>query len=38
MDEWRENLVEDPRGVGPLTVAMVLHNTLKAARRRQGLP
>ena len=27
-----------PGGVGPLTVAMVLHNTLKAARRRQGLP
>jgi methylenetetrahydrofolate dehydrogenase (NADP+)/methenyltetrahydrofolate cyclohydrolase len=27
-----------PGGVGPLTVAMVLFNTLKAARRRQGLP
>lgn len=27
-----------PGGVGPLTVAMVLANTLKAARRRQGLP
>jgi methylenetetrahydrofolate dehydrogenase (NADP+)/methenyltetrahydrofolate cyclohydrolase len=27
-----------PGGVGPLTVAMVLYNTLKAARRRQGLP
>ena len=27
-----------PGGVGPLTVAMVLHNTLKAARRRKGLP
>jgi len=26
-----------PGGVGPLTVAMVLANTLKAARRRQGL-
>ncbi|MBW8876408.1 MAG: bifunctional methylenetetrahydrofolate dehydrogenase/methenyltetrahydrofolate cyclohydrolase [Acidobacteria bacterium] len=26
-----------PGGVGPLTVAMVLFNTLKAARRRQGL-
>jgi methylenetetrahydrofolate dehydrogenase (NADP+)/methenyltetrahydrofolate cyclohydrolase len=27
-----------PGGVGPLTVAMVISNTLKAARRRQGLP
>ena len=27
-----------PGGVGPLTVAMVLFNTLKAARMRQGLP
>jgi len=27
-----------PGGVGPLTVAMVLANTLKAARRRQGFP
>jgi methylenetetrahydrofolate dehydrogenase (NADP+)/methenyltetrahydrofolate cyclohydrolase len=27
-----------PGGVGPLTVAMLLVNTLKAARRRQGLP
>lgn len=27
-----------PGGVGPLTVAMVLAGTLKAARRRQGLP
>jgi len=27
-----------PGGVGPLTVAMVLFNTLKAARRRQGFP
>jgi methylenetetrahydrofolate dehydrogenase (NADP+) / methenyltetrahydrofolate cyclohydrolase len=27
-----------PGGVGPLTVAMVLFNTLKAARRRQGIP
>ncbi len=27
-----------PGGVGPLTVAMVLANTLKAARLRQGLP
>jgi len=27
-----------PGGVGPLTVAMVLYNTLKAARRRQGFP
>ena len=26
-----------PGGVGPLTVAMVVANTLKAARRRQGL-
>jgi methylenetetrahydrofolate dehydrogenase (NADP+)/methenyltetrahydrofolate cyclohydrolase len=26
-----------PGGVGPLTVAMVLFNTLKAARRRQGI-
>ena len=26
-----------PGGVGPLTVAMVIANTLKAARRRQGL-
>jgi methylenetetrahydrofolate dehydrogenase (NADP+)/methenyltetrahydrofolate cyclohydrolase len=26
-----------PGGVGPLTVAMLLANTLKAARRRQGL-
>ena len=26
-----------PGGVGPLTVAMVVSNTLKAARRRQGL-
>ena len=27
-----------PGGVGPLTVAMVIANTLKASRRRQGLP
>jgi methylenetetrahydrofolate dehydrogenase (NADP+)/methenyltetrahydrofolate cyclohydrolase len=27
-----------PGGVGPLTVAMLLVNTLTAARRRQGLP
>lgn len=27
-----------PGGVGPLTVAMVISNTLKAARRRMGLP
>jgi methylenetetrahydrofolate dehydrogenase (NADP+)/methenyltetrahydrofolate cyclohydrolase len=27
-----------PGGVGPLTVAMVISNTLKSARRRQGLP
>jgi methylenetetrahydrofolate dehydrogenase (NADP+)/methenyltetrahydrofolate cyclohydrolase len=27
-----------PGGVGPLTVAMVLSNTLKAARLRRGLP
>ena len=27
-----------PGGVGPLTVAMVLSNTLKAARRRDGAP
>ncbi len=27
-----------PGGVGPLTVAMVISNTLKASRRRQGLP
>jgi methylenetetrahydrofolate dehydrogenase (NADP+) / methenyltetrahydrofolate cyclohydrolase len=27
-----------PGGVGPLTVAMVLANTLKAAQRRQGRP
>lgn len=27
-----------PGGVGPLTVAMVISNTLKAAYRRQGLP
>lgn len=27
-----------PGGVGPLTVAMVIANTLKAARRRQGAP
>ncbi len=27
-----------PGGVGPLTVAMVIAGTLKAARRRQGLP
>jgi 5,10-methylene-tetrahydrofolate dehydrogenase/methenyl tetrahydrofolate cyclohydrolase len=26
-----------PGGVGPLTVAMVLFNTLKAAKRHQGL-
>ena len=27
-----------PGGVGPLTVAMVIAGTLKASRRRQGLP
>ena len=27
-----------PGGVGPMTVAMLMHNTLKAARRRLGLP
>lgn len=27
-----------PGGVGPLTVAMVISNTLEAARRRQGFP
>jgi methylenetetrahydrofolate dehydrogenase (NADP+)/methenyltetrahydrofolate cyclohydrolase len=27
-----------PGGVGPLTVAMVLHNTLRAAERRQEVP
>ena len=27
-----------PGGVGPMTVAMLMHNTLQAARRRQGLP
>jgi methylenetetrahydrofolate dehydrogenase (NADP+) / methenyltetrahydrofolate cyclohydrolase len=27
-----------PGGVGPLTVTMVIANTLKAARRRQGVP
>jgi methylenetetrahydrofolate dehydrogenase (NADP+)/methenyltetrahydrofolate cyclohydrolase len=27
-----------PGGVGPLTVAMVIANTMKASRRRQGLP
>jgi methylenetetrahydrofolate dehydrogenase (NADP+)/methenyltetrahydrofolate cyclohydrolase len=27
-----------PGGVGPLTVTMVIYNTLKSARRRQGLP
>jgi methylenetetrahydrofolate dehydrogenase (NADP+)/methenyltetrahydrofolate cyclohydrolase len=27
-----------PGGVGPLTVAMVIASTLKASRRRQGLP
>jgi methylenetetrahydrofolate dehydrogenase (NADP+)/methenyltetrahydrofolate cyclohydrolase len=27
-----------PGGVGPLTVAMLMVNTLAAARRRQGLP
>jgi methylenetetrahydrofolate dehydrogenase (NADP+)/methenyltetrahydrofolate cyclohydrolase len=26
-----------PGGVGPMTVAMLMHNTLEAARRRQGL-
>jgi methylenetetrahydrofolate dehydrogenase (NADP+)/methenyltetrahydrofolate cyclohydrolase len=26
-----------PGGVGPLTVALLLVNTLEAARRRQGL-
>jgi methylenetetrahydrofolate dehydrogenase (NADP+)/methenyltetrahydrofolate cyclohydrolase len=26
-----------PGGVGPMTVAMLMHNTLQAARRRQGL-
>ncbi|GIW34476.1 bifunctional methylenetetrahydrofolate dehydrogenase/methenyltetrahydrofolate cyclohydrolase FolD [Meiothermus sp.] len=27
-----------PGGVGPMTVAMLLHNTVKAAIRRRGLP
>jgi methylenetetrahydrofolate dehydrogenase (NADP+)/methenyltetrahydrofolate cyclohydrolase len=27
-----------PGGVGPMTVAMLMHNTLTAARRRLGLP
>jgi methylenetetrahydrofolate dehydrogenase (NADP+)/methenyltetrahydrofolate cyclohydrolase len=27
-----------PGGVGPMTVAMLMHNTLDAAARRQGLP
>jgi methylenetetrahydrofolate dehydrogenase (NADP+)/methenyltetrahydrofolate cyclohydrolase len=26
-----------PGGVGPMTIAMLLHNTVEAARQRQGL-
>ena len=27
-----------PKGVGPMTVAVLLHNTLLAAKRQAGLP
>jgi 5,10-methylene-tetrahydrofolate dehydrogenase/methenyl tetrahydrofolate cyclohydrolase len=27
-----------PGGVGPMTIAMLMSNTLKAARQRRGLP
>jgi 5,10-methylene-tetrahydrofolate dehydrogenase/methenyl tetrahydrofolate cyclohydrolase len=27
-----------PKGVGPMTVAVLLHNTVLAAKRQAGLP